>query len=155
MFLYHLDVSVHNMILNPEVWGPHYWFVLHSIALTYPKKPNAIMRKKYYSFIQDLPLFLPDSKISNQFSHLIKIYSVVPYLDSRDSLMKWLHFIHNKINIAIGKPTMLYQDAIKSYYRNYNLSDLKHYENMRRREKILYGGIILSLCGLSYFLYDK
>ena len=143
------------MILNPEVWGPHYWFVLHSIALTYPKKPNTIIRKKYYSFIQDLPLFLPDSKISNQFSHLIKIYSVAPYLDSRDTFMKWVNFIHNKINIAIGKPTMLYQDAIKNYYKNYNLKDIKHYENMRQREKILYTGIIISLCGLSYFLYDK
>ena len=30
------------MSLNPKVWGPHYWFVLHTISLTYPLKPNEV-----------------------------------------------------------------------------------------------------------------
>ena len=33
------------MKLNPEVWGPKYWFVLHSIALTYPLRPTSIVKK--------------------------------------------------------------------------------------------------------------
>ena len=33
------------MSLNPKVWGPHYWFVLHTIALTYPLKPNETVKK--------------------------------------------------------------------------------------------------------------
>ena len=28
------------MALDPKVWGPFYWFVLHTIALTYPLNPN-------------------------------------------------------------------------------------------------------------------
>ena len=31
-----------------KVWGPHYWFVLHTIALRYPKNPNDVTKKKYY-----------------------------------------------------------------------------------------------------------
>ena len=49
------------MGLDPNIWGPHYWFVIHSIALNYPKNPNDTTKKKYYTFIHDLPLFLPDS----------------------------------------------------------------------------------------------
>ena len=55
MFLYYLNV----MILDPKIWGPHYWFVLHTIALQYPLHPTKIIKKKYYDFIQNLPLFIP------------------------------------------------------------------------------------------------
>ena len=45
------------MNLDSKVWGPHYWFVLYSIAITYPNTPNNVTKKKYYEFIQNLPLF--------------------------------------------------------------------------------------------------
>ena len=32
--------------LDPEVWGPHYWFTLHTIALNYPLYPNDVSKKK-------------------------------------------------------------------------------------------------------------
>ena len=48
------------MTLDSKVWGPHYWFVLQSMGLTYPLNPNAVTKKKYYDFIQNIPLFLPD-----------------------------------------------------------------------------------------------
>ena len=50
--------------MNSEIWGPHYWFVIHTIAINYPIKPNALEKKRHYKFIQDLPTFLPDKKSS-------------------------------------------------------------------------------------------
>ena len=78
------------MALDPKIWGPHYWFFLHTVATTYPNTPNEVVRKKYYDFIQNLPLFLPIPEIGNEFSRLIDLYPVTPYLDSRQSFMKWL-----------------------------------------------------------------
>ena len=89
------------MALEPNVWGPHYWFVLHTIALTYPKNPNSVIKKKYYDFIHNLPLFFPIESIGNQFSTIIDKYPVTPYLDSRASFIRWMHFIHNKVNICL------------------------------------------------------
>ena len=34
------------MALAPEVWAPHYWFVLMTIALSYPLNPNDVTKKK-------------------------------------------------------------------------------------------------------------
>ena len=34
--------------LDPTIWGPHYWFFLHTIAMTYPIRPNDVTKKKYY-----------------------------------------------------------------------------------------------------------
>ena len=36
------------LYLDPSVWGPHYWFFLHTISMTYPYHPNAVTKKKYY-----------------------------------------------------------------------------------------------------------
>ena len=48
-----------TVYLDPKVWGPHYWFFLHTLVMTYPHHPNTVTKKKYYEFIQNLPLFLP------------------------------------------------------------------------------------------------
>ena len=59
------------MELDPTVWGPHYWFMLHTTALTYPIHPNATTKKKYYDFIYNLPLFIPHRNISNAFADVL------------------------------------------------------------------------------------
>ena len=64
--------------MNPEIWGPHYWFVIHSIAFNYPNNPNALQKKDHYKFIQSLPEFIPDKKSSKNFAELLKLDSVVP-----------------------------------------------------------------------------
>ena len=92
-------------LFDPNVWGPHYWFVLHTITLGYPLLPNDISKKKYYEFIHNIPLFIPVKQIGDKFSIILDKYPVAPSLDSRDSLIKWFHFIHNKINIL--KKTLL------------------------------------------------
>ena len=77
---------------------------LHTIAESYPLHPNDVTKKKYYDLIQNLPLFIPNDEIGNFFSQLLDKYPVSPYLVNRDSFVKWMHFIHNKINVRIGKP---------------------------------------------------
>ena len=75
--------------------------------MCYPKYPNAITKKKYYDFIQNLPLFIPVEKISGELSKLIDEYPIIPYLDNRESLVRWMWFIHNKINKKLEKPQIL------------------------------------------------
>ena len=79
------------MALDPKIWGPYYWFVLHTISLTYPLNPNETIKKKYYDFIHNLPLFIPISTFGNRFSEILDNYPVTPYLDSRESFTKWMH----------------------------------------------------------------
>ena len=50
--------------LDPTVWGPHYWFFLHTIALTYPIRPNEVTKKKHYELMQNMPLFIPIESIA-------------------------------------------------------------------------------------------
>ena len=103
------------MYSDISIWGPHYWFFIHSIAFNYPKNPNSITKKKYYDFFYNLPLFIPDLEISNKFIKLLKTWPLSPYLDSRDNLLKWTHFIHNKVNNEINKKTISFSEFIEKY----------------------------------------
>ena len=143
------------MTLDPEIWGPHYWFFLHTIAISYPIKPNDVTKKKYYNFIQNLPLFIPIYEIGNSFSKLLDKYPVKPYLDSRKSFIKWMHFIHNKINILFKKEEITLDEAMEQYYNNYKPKQKKNIEERKRREKLIFMGIIFLLIFISIYFYNK
>ena len=107
------------MNLNPEIWGPPFWFFLHTISFHYPLHPNDVIKKKYYDFIMNLPIFIPVENMSNNFTNLLNLYPVSPYLDDRNSLISWTHFIHNKINEQLEKPTMSLEDFYIIYYNKF------------------------------------
>jgi hypothetical protein len=141
--------------LDPKVWGPHYWFFLHTVAMTYPHYPNTVTKKKYYEFIQNFPLFIPVEQISGEFSKLIDKYPITPYLDNRDSLVRWVHFIHNKINEKLERPHISLNEFFVKYYEQYKSQDSKLYEYYKIREKVIYLVIISGIIGSIYYLYDK
>ena len=143
------------MNLNPEIWGPHYWFFLHTITICYPKHPNAVTKKKYYDFISNLPLFIPVENIATQFSKLLDKYPVTPYLDSKKEFIKWMHFIHNKINEHLEKPKLSLNDFYIQYYDEYKLKQVKTMETSRWKEKLIYTIVILSVVFLTVYLYNK
>ena len=150
-----MKILMPTVYLDPKVWGPHYWFFLHTLVMTYPHHPNAVTKKKYYEFIQNLPLFLPVEEISGEFSKLIDKYPVTPYLDNRDSFVRWMHFIHNKINEKLEKPQISLNDFFIKYYDEYKSHDEKLTEYYKLREKLIYLGVILGISGTIYYLYDK
>ncbi len=139
---------------NPEIWGPHYWFVLHSIAATYPDNPNKITKRKYYDFIMNLPLFLPHDEIGNKFGNLIDKYPVSPYLDCRESFQLWMHFIHNKINAVLGKEEILLTTALEKYQAAYKPRPIYLHEQYHIKLHYIHVAIIL-LCVFFIYSYYK
>jgi hypothetical protein len=142
------------MRLNPEIWGPHFWFFLHTLTLCYPNYPNSVTKKKYYEFIQNLPLFIPVEDMAKSFEELLSLYPVSPYLDSRDAFVKWMHFIHNKVNERLEKPTVSYTDFYQSYYEQYKPTEVKWNSYYKVRGQLIYLAIIISLFSLVYYLYN-
>lgn len=143
------------MALDAKVWGPHYWFVLHTIALNYPLHPNETSKKKYYDFIQNLPLFIPITDMGNKFSELLDRYPVTPYLDSRESLIKWVHYIHNQINLSLDIPEKSLEESLHNYYKLYEPPEIIVKNNMIKREKYIYLGLITSLILLCIAISKK
>ena len=135
------------MSLDSAIWGPHYWFFLHTIAMSYPIHPNAVTKKKYYDFVQNIPLFIPIESMAGEFSKLLDQYPVQPYLDNKESFIRWMWFIHNKINIKLEKPQISLNDFYVKYYEEYKPINEKMSEYYKIRGKLIYSSIIISIFG--------
>jgi|UniRef100_A0A6C0DHE5 hypothetical protein len=141
--------------LDPKIWGPKYWFFLHTISLSYPNFPNTITKKRYYELIQNMPQFIPVEEIATNFSKLLNEFPVQPYLDNRESFIKWVWFIHNKINEKLEKPIITLNEFYVKYYDEYKPNNVKLLEYYKIKQKIIYIIIIIFICSIIYYLYDK
>lgn len=143
------------MGLDPGVWGPHYWFFLHTISICYPLRPNSITKKKYYEFIQNIPMFIPNETIATYFSKLLDEYPITPYLDTRDSFIRWMWFIHNKINQKLEKPKISLSKFYELYYEQYKPKDVKYKEFNRLKNKLIYLLVLVLFICVIIYLYNK
>lgn len=141
--------------ISSNKWGPHFWFVLHSCAYNYPETPNSITKRKYYDFIINMPLFLPDPVMGDNFAILLDKYPVSPYLDCRESFIIWTHFIHNKINVILGKPSMSLYSALDNYHeqmsKNIISKEMYVYFDTRTKRQLFYAFIIFICLWFIFF----
>lgn len=141
------------MKFDSNIWGPHYWFTIFTISMTYPIKPTNTCKKKFYDFFTNLPLFLPTEESSKLFVQLLDKYPVTPYLDSRDSLMRWVHFIHNRVNDYLGKSTIKYSEAIERYDNMYIITPAK--KSFWTQDKINFAIFVCIFTFIIFIAYMK
>jgi hypothetical protein len=141
------------MKFDPQVWGPYYWFFLHTVAKSYPESPNQITKRKYYDLIQNMPLFIPDTAIGNKFSKMLNKYPVTPYLDCRESFERWVHFIHNRYNVLLGKEEITLMQSVDEYNSHYRGRPIILSQKYGIRKHILVAFLIMILCIFIYIFW--
>ena len=72
------------------------WFYISEL-------PTDGEKKKYYNCPHHFLHFFCHNAAANNFQSLIDDYPVSSHTNSKESFLKWIHFIHNKINKQIGK----------------------------------------------------
>jgi hypothetical protein len=147
---------------NPTIWGPHFWFFLHTVAESYPLYPNAVTKRKYYDLIQNMPLFIPIVDMGDTFSEMLDKYPVTPYLDTRASFVRWVHFIHNKFNVLLRKPEISLLQSLDNYRAEYYPKTTLYYcwnyfytmctniQILRITRRTKYNDFIIRRCALKY-----
>jgi hypothetical protein len=141
------------MRFEHNVWGPHYWFFLHTIAHSYPTHPNEVTKRKYYDLIMNMPIFIPHREFGDNFAELLDKYPVTPYLDSRESFTRWVNFIHNKINHILGKPEVPYLESLELYKSYYKPTEIVISEKIKISKKIILFSLIILMIILIYYFY--
>ena len=134
--------------LDAEVWGPHFWFFLHTVAYTYPEFPCAATRRKYYDLIMNLPLFLPLPRMGADFALLLDQHPIAPYLATRESLMRWMHFVHNRYRRLAGRPPLPFFVALQDYVARYRRPVVRAHFDRRLAARIAHLLLALALLAL-------
>jgi hypothetical protein len=125
-----------------DIWGPHFWFLFHCVALGYPKFPTLQDQQNYKAFYISFGHVLPCKKCAiNYENHLVE-FPIDMYLMNEDRLFEWTVKIHNIVNRENGKPEYTVQQA-----RNYYLSSSKKdTNNSYTTTAVLIVLILLSVC---------
>jgi|TARA_B110000046_G_scaffold28025_1_gene28643 hypothetical protein len=141
--------------IDSQVWITHLQFVLQTISIMYPLHPNDVTKKKYYDTVHNLPLFFPHDPIGDNFSKLLDEFPMSPYLGSRESFMKWVHFIINKINLKLGWEQHNFYDSLENYYNKYKPKELLNKELYKKRKQYIMIGAVIFLVLLCFYMLKR
>ena len=143
------------MSLNYKIWIPHLFFTLETISIYYPSNPNKTTVRKYYDFIQNLPIFFPDKPMGSYFLSLMNKYPVQPYLNSRTSFMKWVYFIKKKMYKMMKMDIGDFYENLEKYYNSYKPKEEINFEYIKKKKKYIQFGFIMIISYLIYYFYNR
>jgi hypothetical protein len=141
--------------MNQNIWGPHLWFVLHTITFNYPVKPTIEDKKNYKTFLLSLEHILPCNICRRHFKRHIQENPPYTALKSRDSFIKWMIDLHNEVNGETGKKsTYTYKEILNKYEKIYNMRINNNIENINEENNLNRNyQVILFMIMVSIFIY--
>ena len=105
--------------MDPKIWGPKFWFSLHTVTFAYPFHPDVEHQERIKNFFNSLEYILPCSICRVNYSKKIRKHPIDNNLDSRKKLVFWLIDIHNMVNMQTGKRAWSYQEVLEYYEKIY------------------------------------
>lgn len=106
--------------MDPKIWGPEFWFIIHSTSMGYPINPKSSDKKHYKEFYENLKHILPCEDCRNNYANHLKEEPITSkVLQSRKNLFLWTVKIHNKVNKATGKKVADPAYILKKYNKIY------------------------------------
>jgi hypothetical protein len=145
--------------MDSQIWGPYFWFTLHTITLAYPEKPNYQDRRHYHDFFLSLQFILPCQLCRQHYQQHLRDYPVSVHLDSKESLVKWCFYLHNKVNLSLKKPEFTYEQFRDKYMRIYSptiIQKVINQEHIKKyhKFKIMFLVLLLAIVfGIIYYRY--
>ena len=100
------------MGVDPNIWGPKMWAMIHLICLQAPEKIDTNVRNTYYMFFSMMPYVLPCEKCRDHWIEHARTFPLEQALDTRDDLFGWSVNMHNLVNKSLGKPEVPLKDAL-------------------------------------------
>ena len=105
--------------MDPKVWGPKLWFSLHTMTFNYPDNPTPHHKQIYNNFFETLKFVIPCDVCSKHYTEHLKNNPIMPNLNNKESLVKWLIDLHNEVNKSLGKRIYSYSEVMKIYKESY------------------------------------
>ncbi len=137
--------------LNPKIWGPHYWFFLHTLCFTYPSNPNDVIKRRYYDILMNFDLFIPHCEIAGVYRYLVNKYPIKPHLDTKEDLVKWGWMIHNNVNDLLEKNILTLDEFYEDYFHQFQTPKDQFITSLRKQIKYIF--FPLFFCVFIFVIY--
>lgn len=124
------------------------------VCFYYSDTPNDTLKKKYYDFFINIPIYYTNPFFTEEYLALLNSNPLSSFLDNRNDLLHWCHFIETQILRKYGQQTQDYANWLLEHSTRYEKPH--HYENGEKQhflynEYVLYGLVFLSLISIIKF----
>lgn len=94
--------------MSPAVWGPLFWTTMSIASLGYSSQPSNEEQTAAKQFYESLAYMIPCAICKDHYRHHLAEYPVTDAVGSRDTLIRWVFTLHNKVNAQLGKPELTF-----------------------------------------------
>jgi hypothetical protein len=102
------------------VWGPPFWYSLHTISFNYPVKPTLKEKKQYRNYILSLQNVLPCGACrKNLKTNLKHLPLTMNHMESRDSFSRYIYNLHELVNRMLKKKSNLSYCDVRERYEHF------------------------------------
>jgi hypothetical protein len=116
--------SGNGFVVN--IWGPVFWFALHTMSFNYPVNPTYKNKKTYMDFILNLQYVLPCGKCRE---NLLKNFKELPLtmdsMKNRETFSRYIYNLHNNINKMLNKNVNITYEEVRDRYENFRAKSCK------------------------------
>ena len=141
--------------MDPTVWGPKLWFVIHTMALNYPDNPTYDDKRNYETFFNSLKFVIPCDKCRVHYTERINKNPIINHLENSDSLFRYTIELHNDVNKSLGKRTYIYDEVIEIYKKHYNQTETSgnnFFNKIFNKTNIIIASVlIIAIIGVIYY----
>ena len=100
-----MDTNAQQLEQSSEIWGPHVWATMHSLALR--SDNSATDNSDFLLFLQSLETLLPCTKCRKDYT---KYLNSNGYPNPKESFL-WTVNFHNAVNQKLNKQTFTLEQA--------------------------------------------
>jgi hypothetical protein len=108
----HEDYNSKDGMLT-SVWGPIFWFFLHTMSFNYPNNPSIETKKQYRDFIISLQYILPCKYCRDNLAlNFKKLPITMDEMKNRETFSRYVYNLHEVVNKMLKKKSNLtYEDV--------------------------------------------
>lgn len=142
--------------MRPSIWGPKYWFILHTSSFRYPENPSNEDKQYMKNLILSLAnLTLPCPLCRHHMREYLESNNLDKALESNEALIEYLWKFHNSVNLRTGKTEFPFQDFLDLYAKYETMSGPEEEMKLFKTEYFLALGALFVVIITFYLLHNK
>ena len=115
----HQDYNSNDGMLT-SVWGPIFWFFLHTMSFNYPVNPTLENKKEYMNFILSLQHILPCKYCrDNLNANFKKLPITMDRMKNRETFSRYVYELHEVVNKMLKKKSNLSYDDVRDRFETF------------------------------------
>ena len=156
----HKDYNSNDGMLT-SVWGPIFWFFLHTMSFNYPTNPTPENKKYYRNFILSLQYILPCKYCRDNLElNFKKLPITMNDMKNRETFSRYVYNLHELINKMLHKKSNLSYEDVRDRFETFRSKCIVENKKSCKKSK-KHNGCVQSFygkkskCILKIVPYDK